>query len=129
MKEFIKRNSPMFSWLSGLGIPIAIVVTGWLITTSIENAKLDSEYVKIALSILSSKTKTADGKIAPFTAEEKTLREWAVRLLNRKSPEKFSENEQKALLEIQGGEFEKSAMFWLLFINELLKKPPTEQYR
>lgn len=54
MKNFLKRNSEMIGWISGIGIPAALIITGYLAVGSVESSKLDSEYVKIALSILSA---------------------------------------------------------------------------
>lgn len=71
---------------------------GWLITSSSESSKVDTEYVKIAVHILSSSTQDSGKTKEPFTTDEQALRQWAVRLLNSKSPEKFTENEQRALL-------------------------------
>ncbi|MBX3658951.1 MAG: BamA/TamA family outer membrane protein [Ramlibacter sp.] len=87
----------MIAWLGGLGLPASILLTGWLVTTRIEDSKLDSEYVKIALGILSTQTKDKDGVLIEPTQEDAVLRLWAVRLLNRKSPEKFTKEEQEAL--------------------------------
>ena len=97
MDKFIQKHQGMITWLSGLGLPISILLAGWLITTSIESSKLDSEHVKIALGILSAQNKDKDGKVQAITPEESALRLWAVRLLNRKSPEKFTKEEQDAL--------------------------------
>ena len=100
MNNFLQRNSSLIAWLGGLGIPFAVIVVGWLITSSIETSKLESEYVRMALGILTAHEKTADGKLLPLTDDEKVLRQWAIRLLNRKAPEKFTEEEQKALLTV-----------------------------
>jgi hypothetical protein len=102
MHTILNKNAPLIAWLAGIGIPISIMLAGWLITSTIESSKLDSEYVKIALGILSAKEKQADGKPVELTAEEKVLRQWAVRLLNKKSPESFTKEEQEALLQKQG---------------------------
>jgi len=100
MNNFLQRNSALIAWLGGLGIPFAVIVVGWLITSSIETSKLESEYVRMALGILTAHEKTSDGKLLPLTDDEKVLRQWAIRLLNRKAPEKFTEEEQKALLTV-----------------------------
>ena len=102
METHLTRNATIIGWLAGIGIPLAIVFAGWLITTSIETSKLDSEYVKIALGVLAAKEKSADGKLVESTADEKVLKQWAVRLLNKKSPEKFTKEEQDALLQSPG---------------------------
>ncbi len=100
MENFLQRNAVLVSWLSGLGIPAAIVAASWLITSSIESSKLNSEYVRIALSVLTTNeaSKGESSTDKQLSDDEKALRHWAVRLLNSKSPEKFSEAEQAALL-------------------------------
>lgn len=101
MNKFLARYSPLIAWLGGLGLPISVIIAGWLITSGTETSKLESEYVRMALGILTSQEKTQNGSPPPLTDEEKALRQWAVRLLNRKSPEKFTEEEQKGLLNIR----------------------------
>jgi hypothetical protein len=101
MEEILKKNKTILQWLAGLGIPVALVFSTWLVSNSIETARLNSEYVRIALTVL-SKEKPKEGNI-----DDETLRRWAVRLLNRKSPEKFTEEEQRALLksvQLYGGQ-------------------------
>lgn len=100
MIAFLKRNNELIGWISGIGIPIALVFTGWLAVNSVENSKLDSEYVKISLTILSAKATVVaeDGKSLKWTDDEMVLRRWAVRLINSKSPEKFSAEEDDALV-------------------------------
>jgi hypothetical protein len=102
METQLTRNAALIGWLAGIGIPLAIVFAGWLITTSVETSKLDSEYVKIALGVLAAKEKGPDGKVVEPTSDEKVLKHWAVRLLNKKSPEKFTKEEQEALLQSPG---------------------------
>ncbi len=98
----LTRNNLLNAWLHALAIPIAILINGNLITSSIESSKLDSEYVKMALTILNSGNNQEDEAVPyEFTDEQKALRKWAVRLLNSKSPEKFTLDEQKALLKVR----------------------------
>lgn len=96
--EYLKRHDEIIQWISGLGIPIAIGFSSWLITTSIESAKIDSEYVKIALNILANDQKNNSGNNNGTNQDQLALKNWAVRLLNKKSPEKFNAEEQTALL-------------------------------
>jgi hypothetical protein len=102
MNKLLSIHASMIAWLAGIGIPVSMIFTGWLITSTIESSKLDSEYVKVALGVLAAKEKQADGKPAELTTEDKALRRWAVRLLNKKSPEPFSKDEQEALQEQPG---------------------------
>lgn len=97
MNSFLERNSSIIAWLAGLGLPMAVIIAGWIITNGAENSKRESEYVQIALNIL-ARSKGTTEKYAPFNEDEVALRQWAVRLLNRNAPEKFTEEEQKALL-------------------------------
>ena len=86
--SFIKKS---IAWLATVGLlPASITVSSWLVTSSIERSKLDAEYVKIAIAILATPDK--DGNTSQVA-----LRSWAVRLLNAKSPEKFTYPEQVAL--------------------------------
>lgn len=121
MNVFLERHSALIAWLGGLGIPLAIVIVGWLITTSSESSKLDTEYVRIALQILNSGDREAERKNLPLTSDEQALRQWAVRLLNQKSPEKFTEAEQRALLssrrpfgQLPGNELGAGSFTWAL---------------
>jgi len=105
MKGFLARHPELVGWLGGIGIPLALAVavtaSTFIVTKSIEGAKLDSEYIRIALGILSKDgTKTSDDDPTGYSDEEMALRQWAVRLLNGKSPEKFSLDEQHALLKV-----------------------------
>jgi hypothetical protein len=92
------KQDKLLAWLAGLGLPLSIAFVGWLVTTTIESSKLDSEYVKIALGILAAQTKDKDGKLIEPTSEELALKNWAVRLLDLRSPEKFSSDEKLALI-------------------------------
>lgn len=109
-------------WVSTLAIPLAILIAGQSITSSIEASKLDSEYVKIALGVISADVaKLGDSggefKLAPASEEQLAMRRWAIRLLNRKAPEKLTDTEQTALLRLRkppppvdlGNAFEKLA--------------------
>lgn len=97
------EDSPAFKWLTGIGIPVGltlgIALAGWLITTSIERAKIDSDYVRIALSILTPEKHAGKDQDSDKPQDsEMALRGWAVRLLNARSPEAFTPAEQEALL-------------------------------
>jgi len=95
MRDFLNKYEKLIGWFAGIGLPVSIILSSWLITTSLERSKTDSEYVKIALNILS-----APNDHDSFLPEDKkALREWAVRLLDEKSPVKFTLIEQKAFLE------------------------------
>ncbi|MCX7096755.1 MAG: hypothetical protein NTV43_02485 [Methylococcales bacterium] len=98
MFDLLRRNDILIQWLAGIGIPVALVFSSWLITTSSERTKVDSEYVRIALSILATEQKSDDNAIRN---DQLALRRWAIRLLNKKSPEKFTDEEQNALLKMQ----------------------------
>ncbi len=116
MKGFLSRHSELLTWLAGIGIPLALVIavplSTFFVTRSIEGGKLDSEYIRIALGILNKDgTKKSDDFPLDYSAEEMALRRWAVRLLNQKSPEKFSTDEQHALLKV-GTFYTKDGAVW-----------------
>ncbi|MDD3022165.1 MAG: hypothetical protein PHX61_14485 [Alphaproteobacteria bacterium] len=98
-------DRPVFKWLIGLGIPIAISFgisfSGWLITRSIEGSKIDYEYVRLSIDILSNETRKSNdtNENARMKEDNKLLRNWAIRVLDSKSPIKFTEEEKKALQE------------------------------
>ena len=67
--------------LSLLAIPVVIAVVGGLIQSSLGRKTVSQQYVQVAVSILTSKEKLDD----------KSLRSWAVDLLNDNSPTHLSE--------------------------------------
>lgn len=94
------RNLRGAGWLFGAGIPAAILISTWLVATSIEKSKLNTEYVRIALGVLVPKRDDTGSELSEsFSKDEMAMRGWAVRLLNKNSPEKFTEDEQNALLD------------------------------
>lgn len=117
MREFINKYDKLIQWLAGFGIPVAVILSSWLITTSIERTKIDSEYVRIALSILAVEKKPDED----FKSDQIALRKWAIRLLNNKSPEKFTDEEQKALLESDLKYTDTERLIGALGVLELLK--------
>jgi hypothetical protein len=129
LKTFFERHSSLVAWLGGLGIPIALISSGWLISTNTEGSKLQSEYVRIALNILTAQDRVSDGKREPLTKEQIALRQWAVRLLNRQSPEKFTEEEQKALLMVRNplGSISLEDQFMWALLAEALRKTADEK--
>ena len=66
--------------VSLVGIPAVVALFGWIIQQSLADKTVNKNYVQIAVSILSD----------PETASDSGLREWAVELLNKTSPTKFS---------------------------------------
>jgi hypothetical protein len=100
MNNPLSPNSVVFKLLVGVGLPIAIAFSGWLIARSIETSKADAEWVRIALEILTSdKPEKAREKGGIPSGKHLALNSWAIRLIKAKSPEKFTDNEQKALLD------------------------------
>lgn len=99
MKKFLKENERIIQWLSGLGFPIALVLSSWLVSSSIENTKVDSDYVKLAISILNSDAGITDsGQKEAVTSEKEAMRGWAIRVLDEKSPVKLTEKEKQAFV-------------------------------
>ena len=78
--------------LSLVASPVVIGIIGWLIKDAIAKRTLRQEYVKIAVSILSTE-KSSKGT--------DPLREWAVELLNQNSPTKFGTS---AISSLESGE-------------------------
>lgn len=99
MKKFLENHNTLLQWLSGLGIPFAILLCGWWVLGSNESAKLNSEYVRIALGLLSKPVEYKDGVAKAPTTEDLALKRWAIRLLDSKSPEAFRDDEKKVLLD------------------------------
>lgn len=99
MEKFLKENERIIQWLSGLGFPIALVLSSWLVSSSIENTKVDSDYVKLAISILNSDAGITDsGQKEAVTSEKEAMRGWAIRVLDEKSPVKLTEKEKQAFV-------------------------------
>lgn len=99
MKSFLGKNENIIQWLSGLGLPIALIISSWLVSTSIENTKVDTEYVKIAISILSNDVNTSDTpQTQQATPDKEAMRLWAIRVLDAKSPVKLTEQEKHAFV-------------------------------
>ncbi len=108
MQRFIRQNMLIITWLGGIGIPLAILFAGWAINSKIEStklasesSKLDSEYVRLAIGILNKEKAPGTTNTAPSSHEE-ALKKWSLRLLDKRSPESFNEEEKKALLSIPG---------------------------
>ena len=93
MNQGLSKHEKLIAWISGLGVPIALMISSSIVSTSIETTKVDSEYVKIAINILSN------GNQKEITPEDKAVRSWAIRVLDSKSPVKFSEEEKKAFID------------------------------
>ncbi len=99
LKNFIGKNENIIQWLSGLGLPIALIISSWLVSTSIENTKVDSEYVKLAISILNNDAnKSGTPQTQRATPEKEAMRLWAIRVLDAKSPVKLTEQEKHAFV-------------------------------
>lgn len=106
MKRFLQRNSTMIGWLCGIGIPSAVGLTLWLVSSNIERAKVDLEYVKMALGVLNTSEKpqarvsTAALTDVPNGAihSQRVWMQWAIRIINSKSPVPLTDDEQVALL-------------------------------
>jgi hypothetical protein len=105
MLILLKKYDPLIKFIASLGLPIALAFSGWLVTSSIENSKVDSQYVQIALNILATEYKpdsqVNNAEASIMGSNQLALRRWAIRLLNKKSPERFTEEEQTALLKGQ----------------------------
>jgi hypothetical protein len=99
LKNILGKNGNIIQWLSGLGLPIALIISSWLVSTSIENTKIDSEYVKLAISILNNEAnKSGTPQTQLVTPEKEAMRLWAIRVLDAKSPVKLTEQEKHAFV-------------------------------
>jgi hypothetical protein len=99
LKNILGKNENIIQWLSGLGLPIALIISSWLVSTSIENTKVDSEYVKLAISILNNDANISGSpQTQPVTPEKEAMRLWAIRILDAKSPVKLTEQEKHAFV-------------------------------
>ncbi len=65
-------------------IPLILGIAGFFINKQIAHANINQEYVRLAISILTSK-------------QDKELREWAVKIINNYSPEKLTKEVQEGL--------------------------------
>ncbi len=66
MNQGLSRYKKLITWVRGVGVPIAVMILSSIVSTSIEKIKVDSEYVKIAVNILSNgndKEITPEGKV------------------------------------------------------------------
>ena len=62
--------------ISMLAIPVVLAVIGWFVQVSLTKSSVNQEYVKLAVSILSS----------PRSKDVDILRPWAVELLKLYTP-------------------------------------------
>lgn len=76
-------NERMFPWMSAIALPLTVAVVGHFVTRSIESARLDSEYVKLAVSVL---TVPAQPEKSGVDQQREDLKRWAVDILNARSP-------------------------------------------
>jgi len=85
------KPSLVFKFISSIALPAAIALAGYYVSTSIEESKVDSEYVKLSIGILAS-AKQAD------TESSQVLRRWAVKVLDKSSPVGLTEKEKLTLI-------------------------------
>lgn len=77
--------------------PIALIISSWLISTQIENTKVDAKYVTLAINILNKDVARHTSKQAQENIPEKNaIRSWAIRVLDAKSPVKLNALEKEA---------------------------------
>jgi hypothetical protein len=83
------KESVAYRWFSSIALPVALAASTYFITSSVESSKLNSEYVKISVAILSQEKPKSDAD----KETQKALKSWAVRVLNSKSPVKMNSQE------------------------------------
>lgn len=87
-----RKSDSIFKWVSSIALPVALAVSTYMVSSSIEESKLSSEYVKIAVSILGQKTYENSDDVDG----QEALRSWAIRVLNSNSSVKMTKREQDA---------------------------------
>ncbi|HFQ5355542.1 TPA: hypothetical protein ACGVAX_002752 [Vibrio vulnificus] len=94
MKKMLSQYGDLIQWLTGLGLPISLIISSWLISTSVETTKINSGYVKLAVDILAN-----DKLDEPMSDKDIAIRQWALRIIDEKSPVKLTEEEKEAIVE------------------------------
>ena len=89
MKEKLENMQLVAQILSLLAVPILVAFFGWKIQEGLKEKDVQRDFVQIAVGILSVK-KVESG-------EDKVIRGWATRLLQKASPVPLSDEELKAL--------------------------------
>lgn len=100
MFRFFSSENRVFNFLSGIGIPVAIIFSSWIVSSSLAKAKIDAEYVQIAVNILQQPPNDGfqDSRFDD-TKEKLALRQWAIQLLSDKSPVPMTNETKSSLLE------------------------------
>lgn len=90
----LNNNGTLFKWVSSIALPAALTISSVVISTSVERSKIGSDYVRLAVGVLSSEpSKSVEQK-----EYQNVLKGWAVRILDNYSPVKMTLEEKDALL-------------------------------
>ena len=79
-QEILNKIQSIATILSLIAIPIVIAIVGWYVQASISTEGIKKDYVQIAIGILKDNEKQKDDE----------LRKWAVAVLDKNSPVRFS---------------------------------------
>lgn len=86
------NDGTLFKWVSSIALPLAIAFSGFVISASVEDSKVGSDYVRLAVDILSAEP----SKSIEQETKQKALKGWAVRVLNKHSPVEMTLEEMEA---------------------------------
>jgi len=89
-----KHENSLYKWVTGLALPVVIALSTILITWSMERTKVSSEYVHLAISILSAEPPENTESFE----QQYALKQWAVRVLDKNSPVRMTEEEKASML-------------------------------
>ena len=88
-KETLEKYQIIANIFAVIAIPVLVGVFGWVIQNHRNQKEIRRDFVQIAISVLSDKTKSENGDV--------NLKGWAVRLLANSSPVEFTPEEMDAL--------------------------------
>src|ERR1700738_117368 len=88
----IKKDRWMLFERAFIVLPtVLIAAVVWLVTSGAEREKVRLEYVRIATGILQQRAEKPDS--------QRSMREWAVAVLNKSAPVKLSKQQTDALID------------------------------
>jgi WD40 repeat protein len=91
--------------ISAIAIPVVIAVGGWWIQSSITKQSISKDYVSLAITVLEK----------PKAEIDKSLRDWAVDLLDEYAPRKFP---RETIAKLKSGSLDFSALAAVLISRD-----------
>ncbi|MDX2220361.1 MAG: 5'-nucleotidase [Burkholderiales bacterium] len=88
--EKFERQKAIAGWISAIAVPLVLGISGYFVTLALKGHDARAKYIEIAVSILSAAPKSSE--------EDKTIRRWAIDILDRHSDVPLSK-EAKLVLE------------------------------